>query len=116
MAKGEIEAAEIKAKTEKEVAQIYASAQAANMELYKFLLELDTLVASVNENSVLVVTADSYPFNLLLEYSKMENMGTTDEVIVSDLNYIMTQLNDTDREALTSAIYTLLTEAEELKL
>lgn len=113
VAQGEIEAAEIKAKTEKEVAQIYAKAQSANVELYKFLQELDALVASVNSNSVLVVTADSYPFNLLLDYSKMENTGTTDEVIVSDLNYIMTQLNDTDRNALTSAIHTLLTEAEE---
>lgn len=111
IAEGEKQAAEIKAKTEKEVAQIYAKAQSANVELYKFLQELDTLVASVNEKSVLVVTADSYPFNLLLEYSKMENTGSKDEVIISDLNYIMTQLNDKDRNALTSAIYTLLTEA-----
>lgn len=114
IAEGEIKAAEIKAQTEKEVAQIYAQAQAANVELYKFLQELDTLVASVDSQSVLVVTADSYPFNLLLEYSKMVNTGTSDEVIISDLNYIMTQLDDTDRSAMTSAIYTLLTEAEEL--
>jgi len=116
IAEGQIKAAEIKAKTEKEVADIYAKAQAANVELYKFLRELDTLVASVNADSVLVVTADSYPFNLLLEYSKMSNTATTDEVIISDLNYIMTQLNDTDREALTSAIHTLLEEAEVLGL
>jgi protein-arginine kinase len=66
----------------------------------------------VNEDSVLVVTADSYPFNLLLEYSNMENTGTSDEVIISDLNYIMSQLSNTDREALTTAIFTLLTEVE----
>lgn len=113
VAKGQIEAAEIKAKTEKEVAQIYASAQAANVELYKFLLELDTLVASVNENSVLVVTADSYPFNLLLEYSKMSNLGTSDEVIIQDLNYIMTQLDEKDRNAMTECIYQLLDAAAE---
>jgi len=116
IADGEIKAAEIKAKTEKEVAEIYAQAQAANVELYKFLQELDTLVASVNEGSVLVVTADSYPFNLLLEYSKMENTGTSDEVIIKDLNYIMTQLSDKDRQELTNAISTLLTEAEVLGL
>jgi regulator of protease activity HflC (stomatin/prohibitin superfamily) len=116
IAEGEIKAAEIKAKTEKEVADIYAQAQAANVELYKFLQELDTLVASVNSDSVLVVTADSYPFNLLLEYSKMSNTGTSDEVIISDLNYIMTQLNDKDREAMTTAIHALLDEAEVLGL
>lgn len=116
IAEGEIKAAEIKAKTEKEVADIYAQAQAANVELYKFLQELDTLVASVNSDSVLVVTADSYPFNLLLEYSKMSNTETSDEVIISDLNYIMTQLNDKDREAMTTAIHALLDEAEVLGL
>lgn len=116
VADGEIKAAEIKAKTEKEVAEIYAKAQAANVELYKFLQELDTLVASVNEGSVLVVTADSYPFNLLLEYSKMDNLGTSDKVIVNDLNYIMSQLSDKDRQELTNAISTLLTEAEVLDL
>lgn len=116
IAEGEIKAAEITAQTEKEVADIYAQAQAANVELYKFLQELDTLIASVNENSVLVVTADSYPFNLLLEYSKMSTKGTSDEVIISDLKYIMTQLNETDRNELTSAIHTLLSEAKELGL
>lgn len=112
VAKGEISAAEIKAQTEKEVAQIYANAQKANVELYKFLLELDTLIASVNENSIMIVTADSYPFNLLLEYSQMSNLSTSDEVIIEDLNYIMTQLNETDRNAMVSAINTLLLEAE----
>ena len=116
VAEGEMKAAEIKAKTEKEVADIYAQAQSANVELYKFLQELDTLVASVNSDSVLVVTADSYPFNLLLSYSKMSTTGTSNEVIISDLNYIMTQLNDKDRDALTSAIHTLLKEAEVLGL
>lgn len=113
VAEGEIQAAEIKAKTEKEVAEIYAKAQSANIELYKFLQELDTLIASVNSDTVLVVTADSYPFNLLLKYSNMITTGTSDELIISDLTYIMTQLNEEDRNAFTTAVHTLLVEAEE---
>lgn len=109
---GEIEAAEIKAKTETEVAEIYASAQQANIQLYKFLKELDTLVASVDENSVLVVTADSYPFNVLLDYAQMVDTGTSNELIVSDLNYIMGQLPEEDREALVASVHTLLEQAE----
>lgn len=112
IANGEIEAAEIKAKTETEVAAIYASAQEANIQLYKFLKELDTLVASVDEDSVLVVTADSYPFNILLDYATMVDTGTSDELIVSDLNYIMGQLPEKDREALISSVHLLLEQAE----
>lgn len=112
IADGEIEAAEIKAKTETEVAEIYASAQEANIGLYKFLKELDTLVESVDEDSVLVVTADSYPFNVLLDYSQMINTDTSDEVIISDLNYILNQLPADDRDALVSSMHTLLEEAE----
>lgn len=114
VADGEIEAAEIRAKTEKEVAQIYAKAQSANIELYKFLQELDTLVASVNKDSVLVVTADSYPFNVLLKYSKMTHTGKSDEVIIDDLNYIMSQMSEKDRNALSKSIMTLLDEAGEI--
>lgn len=115
VAEGQISAAEIKAKTEKEVAEIYAAAQKSNVELYKFLMELDTLVASVNKNSVLVVKADTYPFNLLLQYSKMSTAGTSDEIIIKDLNYIMTKLNENDRNELVSSIHTLLKEAEGMK-
>ncbi len=116
VAAGELQAAEIKAKTEKEVAEIYASAQSANIELFKFLKELDTLVASVNEDSVLVITADSYPFNLLLEYSQIENLGTSNEVIVKDLNYIMGKLDEKDRQAMIQEIHTLLKEAKAVGL
>ena len=112
IADGEIEAAEIKAKTETEVAEIYANAQEANISLYKFLKELDTLVASVDEESVLVVTADSYPFNVLLDYAKMINTGTSDELIVSDLNYILTQLPEQDRTALVDSVHNLLKQAD----
>lgn len=112
ISKGEIEASEIKAKTEKEVAEIYAKAQAANLELYKFLQELDTLVASVNEDSVLVVTADSYPFNVLLEYADMTNLSSEDGVILKDLNYIMSKMDEKDRDILTEDIYRLIEEAQ----
>lgn len=112
IANGEIEAAEIKAKTETEVAEIYAKAQEANIGLYKFLKELDTLVASVDEDSVLVVTADSYPFNVLLDYAQMVDTDASDEIIIDDLNYMMSQLPEEDRTAVVSALHTLLEEAE----
>lgn len=112
VANGEIEAAEINAETEKEVAEIYSKAHHANVSLYKFLRELDTLAASVNDDSILIVTADTYPFNVLLEYGKSENLSTDDEVIITDLNYIMGQMNEKDRKAVTNAIYTLLDEAQ----
>ena len=112
VAQGQIQAAEIKKQTEKEVAAIYAEAQKANVELYKFLLELDALSSSVKENSILIVKADTYPFNLLLKYSKMATTTTSDEVIIQDLNYIMTQLTTEEREEFVSYIYMLLKEAE----
>ena len=110
IADGQTEAASIKAKTETEVAQIYASAQAANVELYKFLQELDTVVASVNEETVLVVTADSYPFNVLLKYGKTVANGASNELVIEDLNYIMTKLPEEDANALTTSLYKLLSE------
>jgi len=112
VAEGQISAAEIKAQTEKEVANIYAKAQKSNISLYKFLVELDTLVASVNEDSILVVRADTYPFNLLLRYSKMATSGTSDEVIIKDLNYIMTKLDAKERQDFINCISTLLGEVE----
>lgn len=110
VADAEIEAAEIYAKTDSEVAKIYAEAQAANMELYQFLKELDTVVASVSNESVLVVTADSYPFNILLDYSDTLT-DESNETVVNDLNYILTRLPEEDRNALIDAIYALLKEA-----
>lgn len=108
IADGQTQAADIKSKTETEVAAIYAEAQEANVELYKFLKELDTIVASVDEGTVLVVTADSYPFNVLLDYGNMVSNGTSNELIIEDLNYIVDQLPEEDAKALTDSIYTLL--------
>ena len=103
------EAAETKKKTEKQVAQIYAEAQAANIELYKFLKNLDTVVSSVNSNTVLVVKANEYPFNILFEYADIVNGDT----VLYDLSYILTQLDETDRTALVNAISDLIQAAAE---
>lgn len=107
---GVTEAAKIKAETEAEVAKIYASAQSANIELYKFLKNLDTLVSSVNNSTILVVKANEYPFNILTEYSKnMEIEG--DQTVIKDLTYILTKLPETEREALINGIAQLIEQA-----
>lgn len=111
IAEGTTEAAQIKAETETEVARIYAEAQAANLELYQFLMNLDTMVASVDENTVLIVKANEYPFNILTEYSKhmtVEGNAT----VINDLSYILGQLNEKDRKALIDAISELIQNAE----
>ena len=106
----EIEAAAIYAKTEAEVAKIYAEAQSANLELYKFLKELDTLVASVGSDDIYVVTADTYPFNVLLKYADTL-MVESDGVVQADLSYMLAQMPETDREAVVSALYELIEDA-----
>lgn len=109
-AQGVTEAAEIKAKTETEVAKIYAEAQAANIELYKFLKDLDTVVASVGDTSVLVVSTDEYPFSVLKKYSDyMTTEGN--KTVITDLNYMLTQLPENDRTALVDAMKGLLSES-----
>lgn len=107
IAEGQTAAADIKAKTETEVARIYAEAQAANIELYQFLKQLDTVIASVGESTVLVVKADEYPFSVLTEYGSFLT-EESDETVVNDLNYILSRLPEADREALVTAIYALL--------
>ena len=103
-------AAEINSKTETEVARIYAEAQAANLELFRFLKQLDTFVASIGSNTVLVVKADEYPFNVLTQYG--DYLTTESETVIQqDLAYILTKLPDKDREALISAISELIEEA-----
>ena len=111
IAEGQTAAAEIKAKTETEVARIYAEAQAANLELFQFLKNLDTTIASVNENTVLVVKADEYPFKVLTEYGDMLT-EESDETVIRDLSYILTKLPEADRTALIDAIYALIAQAE----
>ena len=107
IADGTTQAAEINKETELEVARIYAEAQAANLELYQFLKQLDTVVASVGQSTVLVVKADEYPFNVLTQYGKYITTEG-DETIVKDLAYILTQLPEEDRTALITAISELI--------
>ncbi len=110
VAKAEIEAADIYAKTEAEVAKIYAEAQSANLELYKFLKELDTIVASVGSDDIYVVTADTYPFNILLKYTD-KMMIESDGVIQADLSYMLAQMPEEDREVVVTALYEMIEDA-----
>ena len=112
VADGQTAAAEIKAKTETEVARIYAEAQAANLELFRFLKDLDTTIASVKANDVYVVDANEYPFHVLTEYGNFLS-EESDETIIHDLDYILTQLPEQDREALVDAVYALIAEAKQ---
>ena len=110
IADGTTEAARIKAETETEVAKIYAEAQAANLELYQFLMNLNTMVSSVNETTVLVVKANEYPFNILTQYSK-SMVVEGNHTAVNDLSYILTQLSAEDRNAMVTAISELIAQA-----
>ena len=107
IADGVTSSAQINANTETEVARIYAEAQAANIEFYQFLKQLDTVVASVGQSTVLVVKANEYPFNILVNYGDyITEEG--DETIIKDLNYILSQLSAEDRAALIEAISALI--------
>lgn len=113
IADGITSAAAIAAEAEKEVAAIYAAAQEANLELYTFLRELDTVAASVGDGTVLVVSSDTYPFNILKGYASMleDDSDAGNKTVTKDLEYIMSQLSDEDRKQLTDAIYALIEQA-----
>ena len=112
IADGVTSSAQINANTETEVARIYAEAQAANIEFYQFLKQLDTVVASVGQSTVLVVKANEYPFNILVNYGDyITEEG--DETIIKDLNYILSQLSAEDRAALIEAISALIAAAQQ---
>ena len=111
LAKADIEAAEIYRKTEAEVAKIYAEAQSANMELYQFLKELDVIVSSVTSDTVLVVTSDTYPFNVLLQYGSSLEEDADNQTVITDLEYILAHIPEPDRQALIDAVYALIEEA-----
>ena len=112
IADGVTSSAQINANTETEVARIYAEAQAANIEFYQFLKQLDTVVASVGQSTVLVVKANEYPFNILVNYGDyITEEG--DETIIKDLNYILSQLSAEDRAALIEAISALIEAAQQ---
>ena len=111
VADGVTAAAEIKKKTENDVSKIYADAQAANIELYQFLTQLDTFGASVGADDVLVVKADAYPFNVLVDYGKMLTEDDGDQIVINDLSYILSQLPEADRQALIDEITKLIAAA-----
>ena len=107
IADGTTAAADIRKQTETDVAQIYREAQEANFELYQFLTQLNTIVASVGDSTVLVVRADEYPFSVLTEYGNYLT-NESDEQVVRDLSYILSKLPEADRVALTQAIFDLI--------
>ncbi|MBP5269623.1 MAG: protease modulator HflC [Clostridia bacterium] len=109
-ADGTTRAAEIRAEAEKEVAAVYAAAEEANLELYRFLRELDTVSASVGSGTVLIVDTDTYPFSVLKGYSSMlSNDGDAeDNTVRSDLQYILASLTDEERTALSEALIALI--------
>ena len=72
---------------------------------------LDTLIASTNSETLLVVKADQYPFNILTEYSK-QMTAEGNKTVISDLNYILTQLPEDQRVALVNAVYQLIEQAK----
>lgn len=111
LSRAEIEASELYKKTEAEVAKIYAEAQAANIELYQFLKELDTIVSSVSNDTILIVTKDTYPFDVLLKYGNMLT-DEGNETVVNDLSYILTQLPEDDRQQLITDIGQLIEAAK----
>lgn len=67
VAQGRESAAAINAETEREVAAIYANAHSQDPELYAFLRKLAALENSVDENTVMIVTTDTPPFDVLEE-------------------------------------------------
>ena len=109
---GEKEAAEIRANTERDVAKIYAEAQSANIELFKFLKELDTIVNSVNQNSVLIVDSNAYPFNILLEYGKTVDEDTA---IIEELEIILAELPEKERTDLVDALTELIRASKDVE-
>ena len=110
VAQGTTEAAKILAEAETEVAKIYAAAQSANLDLYKFLKELDTVIGAVDSRTVLIVKMNEYPFNVLEKYSNSMT-SENEESVIYDLSYILTQLPEDDKAALVEALGELVTEA-----
>ncbi len=111
LAEGKNQASEINKLTELEVAKIYADAQAANLELYTFLSQLDTLYAAVGENTTLIVKTDDYPFNALKDLAGKLTGDETDAEIINELETLLGSLSETDRIALLDALKLLIAEA-----
>jgi len=65
VAEGREQAAAINAETERMVASIYAEAHSQDPELYAFLQKLAALQNSVDENTVIIITTDTPPLDVL---------------------------------------------------
>lgn len=103
---GKEEAAAIKTAMIAEVTRIHNEAQAKNVELYRFLMELDATVASVNNKTMLIINADEYPFNILFKYPEIANPDT----VIYDISYILSQLTEADRALVIEGLEQLVNE------
>lgn len=107
--KGVEDAGKIRAEAELAVAGIYAEAASKNIELYKFITNLDAIINSVGSDTILVVKKNEYPFNILTEYAK-ELTPEGDKTVIADLQRIMESLSEEERTDLTNALTELISE------
>lgn len=111
-AKGTTDAADLKAKTETEVARIYAEAQAANLELYRFLRELDTVAGSVGAGTTMIVRTDEYPFSVLAQYGGLlDGSSGTAEADGKALAEALAKLPEAERAEVTDALWAVIAQA-----
>lgn len=106
-AEGTVAAAEISKETKQAVADIHAAAYNNGKELYKFLQELDTLVTSVNGETVLIINVNDPPFNVLTKYADSLTYEG-DEVLINDLEQILNRMTEEDRQTVVNGITKLL--------
>ena len=104
--KGKQEAARIKAEMIAEVTRIHNEARAKNVDLYRFLTELDATVAAVNDKTMLIVNANEYPFNILFKYTEIADPDT----VIYDLSYIFSQMSEEDQALVIEGLEQLITE------
>ena len=106
-AEGTVAAAEISKETKQAVADIHAAAYNNGQELYDFLQYLDTLVASVNGETVLVIDINKPPFNVLVQYADQLTYEG-EEILIEDLERILEQMPEEDRQSVVEGITALL--------
>lgn len=106
---GTLAAAEISEETKQAVADIHAAAYNNGKDLYKFLQELDTLVASVNGETVLIINVNDPPFNVLTKYA--DNMSYEGEkTLINDLEQLLNAMTPEDRALVEAELINLLEE------
>ena len=106
-AEGTLAAAEISKETKQAVADIHAAAYNNGKDLYKFLQELDTLVQSVNGETVLIINVNDPPFNVLTKYADSLTYEG-EEILINDLEQILDQMTEEDRNSVVNGIKALL--------